>query len=294
MSSSIDYKPPTTDEPILRRCRVPELWGKLRMDLNNNPAPCNDKLMECSISSLVRPCTVRLVRCQVPSSPTSLVWDVEKVMLEDQTVQIVYRTVRMAGGGKMETGEGKYEAGDDPNNDSGDGIAERGKGDKNEYCEIENGLDNTAETGTTDTSVNKVKQKFSVELKTQVINYSQTHSVKETCRKFCVSRSSLLRWRNEKMSKQVSKNALSHRREFKLKALNCKKFNGNMNISRIFKIPISPLSTWENEVNVDKDMKTDKGDEIAVRNSCGELRQDGSSKKNEVGIEGLKVVAENS
>ena len=40
--NNINFRAPIPDEPILRRCRVPLLWGKIRMDFNDNPFPsCN-------------------------------------------------------------------------------------------------------------------------------------------------------------------------------------------------------------------------------------------------------------
>ena len=99
METVLDYSSPVPPEPVSRRCRVvPDLWwGKISLDWSNNPAQGRARLQSTQVSEdnkwVVKPCSVRVERCNLSSS--SLVWGVEKVKLEDQTVQLLYHGVRV-------------------------------------------------------------------------------------------------------------------------------------------------------------------------------------------------------
>jgi len=100
METLINYCSPSLLEPISRRCRVTDLWGKIFLDWNSNPALAGDRLQSTQVSEdskfVVRPCSVRVERYSLSSS--ALVWGVEKVKLKDQTVQLVYHGVRVRDG----------------------------------------------------------------------------------------------------------------------------------------------------------------------------------------------------
>jgi len=70
------------------------------MDWNSNPALARAGLQRSELSRdfklVLKPCSVRVERCKLSSS--SLVWGVEKVKLEDETVQLVYHGVRVREG----------------------------------------------------------------------------------------------------------------------------------------------------------------------------------------------------
>ena len=175
MASSIDYVPPNPGEHSSRLCRVPQLWGKIRQDLsNNNVGPFTD-IMENSLPEVImRPCSVRLERCLL--SP--YFWDVQKFKLEDKTVQLVYESVWV--------GEGGMDKGD-------------------QHKDVET------------VKVDKRKKKmklFSAELKSQVLNYSKTHSLDETCDKFGVSRRSLRRWRGEQVKIKMPFNCKGFKKKY--------------------------------------------------------------------------------
>ena len=161
-SISIDYSPPNTVEHPSRLCRVPQLWGKIRQDWSNNNFVPSTDILENSLAvdvpeKITRPCSVRLKRCSL----SSYVWDVQKFKLEDETVQLVYQSVRV------------------------------------DKCDQPKDVDK-------DQTVNIDKKKkqlkwFSSELKSQVLSYSKTHSLDETCDKFEVSKRSLRRWKADQL-----------------------------------------------------------------------------------------------
>ena len=93
---------------------MPALYGKIRMEFNNNFVPRshsdlllkgskNGKLGSPMSGFKLKPCRVRLERSQVPSSSSSscLVWDVERGRLKDLTMQLVY-SVRASDGVEMQ------------------------------------------------------------------------------------------------------------------------------------------------------------------------------------------------
>ena len=87
---------------------MPDLWGMIRVDFNNNPvlSMSSDRLeKENSLISdqskiMLTPCSVRVEKCKLSSS--ALVWDVEKVLMEDQTVQLLYQGVKVREGATEE------------------------------------------------------------------------------------------------------------------------------------------------------------------------------------------------
>ena len=82
---------------------MPDLWGKIsnpvlstsseRLEKENNPVSDQSK-------TILTPCSVRVERCKLSSS--TLVWDVEKVLMEDQTVQLLYHGVKVREGASDE------------------------------------------------------------------------------------------------------------------------------------------------------------------------------------------------
>jgi hypothetical protein len=152
MASNIDYSPTNPGDHSSRLCRVPQVWGKIRQDWSNNNVVPSIDILENSLADdvtevIMRPCSVRLERCLL----SSYVWDVQKFKLEDETVQLVYQSVRVGEGGRDRVEKHK---------------------------DVQ--LDQTVK-------VDKKKKKlkwFSAELKSQVLTYSQSHSLGETCDKF--------------------------------------------------------------------------------------------------------------
>ena len=97
MATNINYCPPSPNEATLRRYRVPDLWGKISLDWNSNPALARKPKHGSSQVSedskiLMTPCSVRIERCK--SSSSSLVWDVEKVKLWWLIIDWVYYVQR--------------------------------------------------------------------------------------------------------------------------------------------------------------------------------------------------------
>eukprot|EP00092_Neocalanus_flemingeri_P032158 GFUD01034950.1.p1 GENE.GFUD01034950.1~~GFUD01034950.1.p1 ORF type:complete len:264 (+),score=70.03 GFUD01034950.1:34-825(+) len=259
MFNSINYRPPYPAEILYRRCRVPVMWGKIRMDCFNSSVPRMNKLLDgyCSspeFEAKVRPCAVRIERYQ---SSSSLVWDVEKVKLEDKTVQFVYRTVRTSGVG---------EAGEERINETAE-IQSAGNSSTKKDSECDDVLETVIEKETN--ASKKVTQiyypdelrNYPVELKSQVMKYCQQHSAKETCGKFGVSKSSLNRWKREAIESKgkgkVNKvNMKVFSKALKLKALKYKKRYGYRKTCKIFKISKKMLSKWDEEVTGDKVKKS--------------------------------------
>jgi hypothetical protein len=107
MATNINYCPPPR-EPVLRRCRVPDMLGKIRVDFNRNHVLSmpSDRLdnenspISDQSKIILTPCSVKVEKCKLSSS--SLVWDVEKVLLEDQTVQLLYHGVKVREGASDE------------------------------------------------------------------------------------------------------------------------------------------------------------------------------------------------
>jgi len=99
MATDINYCPQlANDATSSRRYKVPDMWGKIRMDWISNHALAKRHEGESSQISedsknLLTPCSVKIKRCKPSSS--SLVWDVQKIKLEDQTVQLLYHGVRV-------------------------------------------------------------------------------------------------------------------------------------------------------------------------------------------------------
>jgi len=94
-------------EPQIRKYRAPSSWGKIRLEWRDMHIPKEglDEVLNCGDSRKVeksgveywnqgevniRPCSVRLERYQ---SSTGLFWEVEKVKLQDETVELQYNGV---------------------------------------------------------------------------------------------------------------------------------------------------------------------------------------------------------
>eukprot|EP00092_Neocalanus_flemingeri_P099234 GFUD01126591.1.p1 GENE.GFUD01126591.1~~GFUD01126591.1.p1 ORF type:complete len:160 (-),score=45.25 GFUD01126591.1:41-472(-) len=113
----------------------------------------------------------------------------------------------------------------------------------------------------------KVKQfNYPVEVKRQVMNYCQQHSVQETCDKLGVSVRSIYRWKREgietvrktkgienKIKKVPVRKREVINKDFMLEILKCKKSNGYKKTCRIFNITSHTLSKfkWAKEVTVE-------------------------------------------